>query len=70
MCYFGCYAYHILDLQSVTTKVASSLKEAEMTIQSSIATLSTEELSDDDKENVLKQLGKSTELRLANVVVL
>eukprot|EP00804_Cyclotella_cryptica_P016560 CCRYP_004750-RB/>CCRYP_004750-RB protein AED:0.38 eAED:0.38 QI:59/1/0.75/1/1/1/4/256/817 len=44
------------DLQSVTEKVASSLKDAEMTIKSSLATLSSGEMSDDNEEQVLKQL--------------
>lgn len=47
-----------IDLLSVTEKVASSLKEAEMVIKSSVATLSSVEISDDDKEEVLKQLGE------------
>ncbi|KAL7507481.1 hypothetical protein ACHAXN_004672 [Cyclotella atomus] len=46
------------DLQSVTAKVASSLKDAEATIQSSLATLSAGDISDDNRETVLKQLGK------------
>ncbi|KAL7518505.1 hypothetical protein ACHAWX_004986 [Stephanocyclus meneghinianus] len=44
------------DMLSVTEKVASSLKEAEMAIKSSVVTLSSGEISDDDKEEVLKQL--------------
>lgn len=52
------YHDYILDLQSVTAKVASSLKDAEAAIQSSLATLSAGDISDDNREKVLKQLGK------------
>lgn len=45
-------------MQSVTAKVASSLKDAEATIQSSLATLSAGDISDENRETVLKQLGK------------
>ena len=38
-----------LDLSSVTSKVATSLREAEVTIQSSLAALSAE-ISDDDRD--------------------
>ena len=47
-----------LDLSSVTSKVATSLREAEVTIQSSLAALSAE-ISDDDRDRVLRQLGAS-----------
>ena len=47
-----------LDLSSVTSKVATSLREAEVTIQSSLTALSAE-ISDDDRDRVLRQLGAS-----------
>ena len=46
----------IIDLSSVTSKVATSLREAEVTIQSSLTELSVE-ISDDDRGRVLRQLG-------------
>lgn len=48
----------IIDLSSVTSKVATSLREAEVTIQSSLTELSVE-ISDDDRGMVLRQLGTS-----------
>ena len=46
----------IIDLSGVTSKVATSLREAEVTIQSSLTELSAE-ISDDDRGKVLRQLG-------------
>ena len=37
--------------------MASSLKEAEAAVQSSLVTLSTGEINDDDRDKILKQLG-------------
>jgi hypothetical protein len=47
-----------VDLQSVTEKVATSLKEAELFIQSMATTLSAGEVSDDNRDLLMKQLGK------------
>lgn len=48
----------ILDLQSVTSKVAAGLKDADASLQSSLATVSSGSISDDDREKIMKQLGE------------